>query len=58
MIVRAAVKQEGEKFTATFEELAYLTIRMNKCADFLNGHCKALGNPIMPFVISKTTEKK
>ena len=49
---------EGEKFTATFEELAYLTIRMNKCADFLNGHCKALGNPIMPFVISKTTEKK
>jgi hypothetical protein len=49
---------EGEKYTATFEELAYLTIRMNNGVDFLKDHCKALGNPILPLVISKVVEKR
>lgn len=49
---------EGEKFNATFEELAYFTIRMNNGADFLKDHCKALGGVVMPYVVWNIVEKK
>ena len=49
---------EGEKFNATFEELAYFTIRMNNGADFLKEHCKALGGVVMPYVVWNIVEKK
>ena len=48
---------EGEKYGATFEELAYLTIRMNNGTNFLRDHCKALGTPTLPTVISRIIEK-
>ena len=48
---------DGEKYKATFEELAHLTIRMNNGTNFLRDHCKALGTPILPTVISRIIEK-
>lgn len=48
---------EGEKYVASFEELAYLTIRMNNGVNFLRDHCKALGSPTLPTVISRIIEK-
>jgi hypothetical protein len=48
---------EGEKYNATFEELAYFTIRMKNGANFLKDHCKALGTPMLPVVINKYVEK-
>ena len=48
---------DGEKYDATFEELAYFTIRMKNGANFIKEHCKALGNPMLPIIISKYVER-
>ena len=35
---------EGESVRATPEEIAYLTIRQSRDADFLSGHCDAIAD--------------